>query len=308
MFTSSGPMEILSHSIAEFVRQIPSIREGSEEGVHRSRVAIRRMRESLALVRDDYDADALTAVEQQLASAFRALGRTRDADVAQALVQGVERRFPLAPSVIGHLRASLAATQVTTRRKLIKKVESLELDRIDRTLRRARRPRHLRNGRQWRTVLRDHVIGRAIDVQHSLERVGGVYFPNRAHAARVTIKQLRYAVELAGATGAWQPRRGLKPLRRAQESLGDAHDHELLIARVDDLVVDGAELNPREVSGMQQFLRGAAAARHATFLATRGGVADICAVCRAWPEHGHRRIAMLAAGLTLPALLLLRRR
>jgi CHAD domain-containing protein len=222
----------------------------------------------------------------------------------------VESRFPLAPSVTGHLRASLAASQLTARRKLIKKVETLELEAIDRALQRARGPRHLlHRDRHWRTALRNHVIGRAADVQRSLQHAGGVYFPNRAHAARVTIKQLRYAVELAAATGAWQVPSDLKALRRAQESLGDAHDYEVLLARVDDLLVAGVELNPREVTGLQQYLRGAAVARHARFLATRAGVAEICAACRAWPlSDRRRRGALLAAGLAVPTLLLLHRR
>jgi hypothetical protein len=63
MSAGHAPAVLLSQSLDEFLGQIPSIRDGSEDGVHRSRVAIRRMRESLALARDEYDPAALADVK-----------------------------------------------------------------------------------------------------------------------------------------------------------------------------------------------------------------------------------------------------
>ena len=51
----------------------------------------------------------------------------------------------------------------------------------------------------------------------------GVYLPKRAHRVRVETKKLRYVLELVGSA---ESAAMVKRLRRAQEVLGQLHDHQ----------------------------------------------------------------------------------
>lgn len=55
MFGGHGPVALLDDSIDTLIQQLANIKEGTEEGFHQGRVAIRRIREALAVARDDYD-------------------------------------------------------------------------------------------------------------------------------------------------------------------------------------------------------------------------------------------------------------
>jgi CHAD domain-containing protein len=100
MFHTTGPSTLLVDRMRDFQGQLPAVFDGSEDAIHDARVALRRVSEALSLVRDDYDEHALAAIEARLSKAVRALGRVRDADCSQRLVQEVERRFPFAAATL----------------------------------------------------------------------------------------------------------------------------------------------------------------------------------------------------------------
>lgn len=99
------------------------MRDGDEFAIHQTRVAIRRLRELLSLLRSDYDEDELAGLERRLSVAFDALGRVRDADTGQRLVEYVEARLPSAPITLSRLRAATGRRQLTERRRAIKALE-----------------------------------------------------------------------------------------------------------------------------------------------------------------------------------------
>src|SRR5688572_23409075 len=189
MFRTHAPSLVLSESLNELSRYVPGVIDGSEEAIHQARVSMRRVREAISLARADFVEDQLGAIEERLAHARRALSRARDADVALRLVQKAEARFALAPHVLGHLRAAVTAAQMKARRKAVKKIEGLDLASLPQQFARARRDGFLRfAGRTaWRVALRQQMESRAADVRAAINRAGGVYFPNRVHAARVAI-------------------------------------------------------------------------------------------------------------------------
>ena len=305
MFDRVGPTALLSHSLQDLMHEIPGLRDGDERAIHQSRVAIRRMREAAALAQADYDEDEFAALESRLVKAFKALGRARDADTSHRLVQDVESRFPMAAATLGQLRASVGRTRLVSRRRLIKKLESLEVETLPAQLDRARLARRrLSLGRpSWQGTLRSHIVHRARDLRHAIERAGGVYFRRRSHDARIAIKQLRYALEL-GLDSRVQPRMpGLRPLRKTQDALGQAHDREVLLERLRNLETEGVSVRRDEVLALEQFVQGEISALHQKYLAARPQLLDVCAACESPRGQRPMHLGAVAAAVAIPVLL-----
>jgi len=306
MLGAHSPVVLFRDSIDSLLGQLPAIREGTEEGFHQGRVAIRRVRETLPIVRGHYDDKMLVSIETRLRKAARVLGRARDADVAQQLIQHVESRFLSASSTTRVLSASVAAEQVAARRRAIKRLESLELPAVGDELRRTRHPFRWRpSATGWRTALRNHIVRRAGDVRSAIDHAGGVYFPNRAHSVRVAIKRLRYALELARATRTWRIPRANRTLKSAQGALGEAHDRELLIKRIGEMA--DASSSAAEAAALRQFLQAETHTFHAAYLRCRPGVLAVCQACEreARPKTAAKRSVLLASA-AVPAMLMLR--
>ena len=161
---------------------------------------------------------------------------------------------------------------------------------------------------RWKPALRHQVASRAEAVRAAVNHATGVYLPNRAHAARIAIKRLRYTLELAGETGAWRGPGALRALNKAQKALGEAHDREVLVDRLNALITAGAELPRGEIDALTHFMRSEALAWHGKYLGHRDGILAICAEC---PGESSRRLlasrALLVAAAGVPSLLLLRR-
>jgi CHAD domain-containing protein len=91
--------------------------------------------------------------------------------------------------------------------------------------------------RVWKRQTRMRIAARAATAIAAVDRSDAVYLPNRAHTARIALKKLRYAVEIAATTGLWPEPTPLKELRRAQASLGEVHDRQVLLDRLKGLHV-----------------------------------------------------------------------
>jgi CHAD domain-containing protein len=194
---------------------------------------------------------------------------------------------------------------------MIKKLEALDVHliplQLERTL--GASARRFRGNFAWRGLLKNHVARRAEDVRQAVAHAGGVYFPNRSHSARIAVKHLRYAIELADASGTWHLQRPRRPLRKAQDALGEAHDREVLLQRLHGLSNEGVEVSPSETSALDRFLRGEIQSLHERYLVARPAILDICAACEMAPRTlllGTRTVT--AAAIAVPAMLLLRRR
>ena len=234
MLGTHSPNSVLRDQFSKLASYLPEIREGHDEAIHDARVATRRIREMLPLVRD-LNGVGLSGAAEAVQRAARALGRARDADVMHDLLSRVEDRVPSALPVIAALRRGAAGARQDARRRVIKEFEALDLAKLQRRVNGLQRwdPFTLPLARRhWRESLHQHIAGRAVELRQSMQRAGGVYFPNRSHATRLAIKKLRYALELAYATRGWEIPRAMRRLRKAQDALGQAHDRHVLRTRL----------------------------------------------------------------------------
>lgn len=310
MFGTRAPIAVLREQFVTLSNHLPGVRDGCDQAIHDARVAARRIRETLVLARGSFEEDEFSDLRKKVRRVGRALGDARDADVLHHALTGLEARFPMAIAATSRLRATVAYEQQAARRRMIKKLETLDVPAIPQRVTRIRRRERFtwhRGGVGWRQTLRDLVGAHAEALRASMQHAAGVYFPNRSHAVRVEVKKLRYALEAAAATGVWHAPRAIRRLKRAQESLGAAHDRQMLIDRLGLLSMAEAGADDEQRDAVVQFLRAEVLSLHRAYLDLRPELVSICHACDRFA--GRRRLAgaLIAAGVALPSALLLRR-
>ena len=276
------PNSILRSRFQELSSLLPAVRDADVDAVHDARVVSRRLRELLPIAGagDSASADA----SARLRKAGRVMGEVRELDVLYSLLDDLDGRATFAVEALTHTREGVRKAQATARRRMVKELERLELDTLEAQLRATSSwpslSATLRFRPRWRTRLRGRVNQRATALGDALKRLSGVYMPNRSHTARVAVKKLRYTVEIAEDTGLWQAPDSAKALRRAQATLGDIHDLQVLAYRTDHAASD--EGNRREWAWLRDLLRADIASLHRSFVERRERLETAAAVCARW--------------------------
>ena len=229
--STTPALPIVNNQVQTLLDQLPDIRRADEEGVHQARVAMRRLREALPPLTVTHP-DAANDLRKMARRVGGHLGRLRELDVMRVQLDALEGRAPGAAAAISAIRRTLRDAQSRRRRKVIKALEKLKVERLrpltpsDGRLLARVRPRA--SARAEHRLLREQIGDRARDVAAAVDRAGGVYFPNRLHRLRIAVKKLRYSVEVAEAMGLWRPPNLLRDLRRVQARLGALHDLQVL--------------------------------------------------------------------------------
>ncbi len=209
--------------------QIEGIRNGDADSIHDARVATRRIRAVLSVIDGDPRV-AYDAFEEQIHGLGRALGRVRDLDIIVELAD-LKSADAASPGVAS-LSHSIRLERQDARRKLIKLLESTPLHALI--------PAATRGVRLWWATKGDSgkklsqgLRTQSEQLNDAVSHATGVYFPNRVHQVRVHAKRLRYLAEVASHAAGWKTDREIKTLSRAQTLLGDLHDREVLMQRLD---------------------------------------------------------------------------
>jgi CHAD domain-containing protein len=242
---------------------LPALRDGRVDAVHDARVATRRLRAALGILEPGGDHSHLDEAAQLARRTARALGRVRDLDVALALLDDLERRAPSAAQAAAFCRQELVRDRTAARRRLVKKLDGLPLGRL---------PMLLRTGvPRLGHGLAVQARERADGVRRAVEHASGVYFPRRAHAARIEIKKLRYLIEFHDPSDT----AALKVLRKAQEILGDIQDRQVVQAMVASLR-DAQPSQQVDLAPLLSMLEAECVVLYDRFIERR---ADLLAVC-----------------------------
>jgi CHAD domain-containing protein len=264
---------------------VPAVRDGAVDAIHDARVATRRIRAALDLVSRHNPEPHLDEAAKMARRIARALGRVRDIDVSLDLLADLERRVPATAHAAALCRGHLLRQRTPARRALVRKVDSLRLDKLPSLL--AGRLPGLEH------VLAARARERAGDVIDAVHHASGVYFPKRAHAVRVSIKKLRYLLEFSAAP----PEDALRVLRKSQQILGDAQDRQVVFETVEELAetAPDAELEP-----LLAQVEAESALLYECFLKRRSELLDLCKSLAAEPSVSRPRVltgtvVMLAA-------------
>ena len=314
MTTISSAHSLLDRQFHVLLGYLPALRDATPDSVHDARVATRRLRETLRYFTDSHQRQA-EHMKKAIRETGRRLGEVRDLDVMEALLERQAHRSPGAIQAVSLARLGVAERQQAARRRMVKALERLELERLSDTLPRGSTwtrclGRVLPSG--WPAFFRGRIGEQGARLRRAVRHAGGVYFPKRAHDVRISAKKLRYSVELAQLTGVWKPRHLISDLRDVQDTLGNLHDAQVLLDELDRLGADGAA-PAGEIALLEQALRDDIAERHAEYLAQRDRLSAICDACdrfagissdaKRWSAV--TRPLMVASAVAVPAGLLL---
>jgi CHAD domain-containing protein len=298
------PMTLLREQVATLESYLSAVRDGDPEGVHQARVATRRIRELLPLTAEGRGSDTADALADEFRSVGRSLGDVRDADVQIALLRSLETHIPGAAPTLVLLRQRQERRRLALLRGLIKAFERMDIDRLLESVQHGviRAMRHTASG--WDRRLRLAIADRAAATRDAIVHATGVYFPKRAHKARIAVKKFRYATEIAAATGLWNAHETIRELKKGQDLLGRVHDRQELLdflPKIDDTYPEASHREQLEL--VAQVVEAEAHELHGRYLSRRPRLLDAAvaaerAVARPralfWPAAG-----LLAATSTL---------
>ena len=237
MPSSVTPTTLLLRQIEKFQELLPAVRDGGSTAIHDARVATRRMRELVPLVVGGLMPSDTERLDRTLRKATRRLGRARDMEVMLETLADLEPAAPTAAGEIGRLRLEWHEKRDRLVRRAIKSLERMDIETTLHELPWMLAPnkpalfglrRHASAAPRWEATLVAQLRERAGDAAEAIGRAGGVAFANRLHRARVSLKKLRYSMEIATATGQGNFEQELRLLGKAQDLLGRLHDHDAL--------------------------------------------------------------------------------
>jgi CHAD domain-containing protein len=262
-------MEFAVGNLAVLRHHWKGVLDGDVESIHQARIATRRIRAALRIVAEP-GSDAM-----KLSKALgRALGPVRELDVTYGLLADLDRRVPAAGSAIAALRLEIDQRQQRARRRLIKKLDRVELKPLAR-LNRAHPLQTLRFWKDWRDDLRAEIASRTGALQSAIDVAPAVYMPKRLHQVRIALKKLRYALEVGVAAGLPIAPGSMRQAGKLQDLLGRLHDSQVVGEIIDRLKPSAEDLG-REVRVLDAVVAAECAAVYTKYLGRRDRLRAIC--------------------------------
>lgn len=305
------PSQLVRRHFDDVLTHLEGAFDGDAESVHQARIATRRLREVFPLLDNTHVERAASAVR----AAGRELGRVRELDVVGNLLLAMSDRLPDTASTHLHrLRQAVRQRQRDSRRRMVKRIERLDLpalrDAFAEDNGRSRLGKWMprisgRVSSSWSEPVWARIVTRSQEAAAAAERTPAIYFPNRVHKARIAIKKLRYAVEIAAETDLWRPDQIFKDLRKLQGILGDIHDLQVVgDFAAQPFPADGGPST--DWSAINEFVESEIVRHYAEYSRRRRWIAPLAAACARAASQRRWRIArpVLAASMFTAPLVL----
>jgi CHAD domain-containing protein len=252
--------DLLRKRLERFTRTLQGVEAGDVRAVHRARVASRRLREVLPVLR--LGADATQKLGRRLRKVTVRLGVVREFDVLLAVLDELAASGRYQPEAIELVRTNIAKDRGQVRARLLAKVPMHELGRLatrlDKTVKELKLSDAGKGGAggtpwrppSWRWAVDARTAHRAAALAVAVTDAGAIYLPERLHAVRIAVKKLRYALELSADVARLRSTPDLTQLRRLQAVLGRLHDLQMLI---DGARQAQASLTPPDITVWRQL-------------------------------------------------------
>ncbi|HUE86569.1 MAG TPA: CHAD domain-containing protein [Vicinamibacterales bacterium] len=272
-------LTLLKQRLTALLDAMPAAQAGDTRSVHQARVATRRLREALPVVRASFNEQALGRAERQVRKMTRALGPVRELDVALAHLDELAARNVVSGRALSRLRQAIARERFERRRELLAAITPGKMERLRQRLGRAGegdaapQPAAAVDEAQAQTVRRAGRLAPAV------ERAGGLYLPDRLHAVRIATKKLRYALEIQRELKRSKSTARVRQLKRLQDLLGRMHDFEILIDRTRQVQADIAGHDRKltlELDTIIRTLEAECRKDHATYMRRRSSILKLC--------------------------------
>jgi CHAD domain-containing protein len=294
MPVSSTRSELLKRRLDQFTRVLTAVEQGDVRGLHRARVASRRLRELLPMLQ--LDADKTKKFSRRLKKVTTRLGTVRELDVLLLLIDELHVSRRARSSSLGRVGITIAKDRDDVRKRLSARLPiagmrklALKLDRVADELQLAEASSSKIAARIWRSAVEAQVASRAVRLAATMADAGAMYLPERLHTVRIAMKKLRYALELSNELAGAKKDANLTALKRGQDLLGNMHDRQVLIERVRQVQ---ASLTPpnltvwRDLDALVTSLEDDCRLLHARYMRSRDRLTAATDALSAKPDRG----------------------
>jgi CHAD domain-containing protein len=223
-------------SVARLLLQLPAARLGTDpEGVHRARVACRRMRSDLKTFQPLLDAEWAVHLGAELRWLIDELGAVRDSDILATKLRDLVARHPeIDDDAARRVLQQVGLERGRDRRRLLRHLgDERAMQLFDHLVAAAAEPATVaRADRPAREVMPKLVRKRWKRLDRAIERLGRHPEPSELHAVRILAKRLRYATEAVAPAAGKQARKFAEDAARIQDALGELNDATIVGARL----------------------------------------------------------------------------
>lgn len=277
MSRRSTPDRLIAPSRAALAAAAPAALAGDATGVHQARVASRRLREVVPVLAADPTLER--AARRAIRTITRALGPVRELDVSRQWYASIAPATPLGAGARAALERALVTARAAAMRAAVRALTPARLQAVWTSLdvlaasAGPSRPEIV-------AVVGGRIARRAAGLEAAVATLGTLYSAERLHAVRIAVKQLRYALEVAGELRTRATAADRRALRAAQDLLGQAHDlHVLggLVRRAGARVVSRSRTAARDLRRLSRDIESRCRALHGTFLGQRHQLAALAA-------------------------------
>jgi CHAD domain-containing protein len=239
---------LLRRRLRAFARALPEARSGDPAGVHKARVASRRMREALPVVLADVPARKMKRAVRDFRRVTRALGPVRELDVTLGVLREAGAADPDAAASLRIVARVIETERDQRRQEMLGRLERVDAERVAaRVVSLAEPASHVGPALAEpvsRAVLAVRIVRRVRELEQADAAVGALYSPEPLHRVRIATKKLRYAMELAHELRQLPSRKAVRLLERMQDTLGRMHDLQVLLDRLAVVQADSPEWTP----------------------------------------------------------------
>ena len=254
--------------------------------MHRARVGSRRLREVLVPMREVLPAHAAEQARDEVRRVTRALGPVRELDVAIALFDELADAQGLAPAARLAVRRAMVRARDAAQRRLRAALPPRRQERLAAALAALTGPDPVDAFARLTAAVDRRAARRGRKVRLALDGAGALYVPERLHQVRIAVKQLRYALEVAGHARRSRATARVTQLRVIQDLLGRAHDLHVLADRVRHVqlrLIRTSRTTAAELERLVAALDEACRTEHAAFMSRRAGLVTLCDAVAAPP-------------------------
>ncbi|MGE0360636.1 MAG: CHAD domain-containing protein [Vicinamibacterales bacterium] len=273
---------LLAPRIAALLDTLPAALDGEVEAVHRARVSSRRLRELLPPLGHVVAHDVADAARAEVRRVTRALGPVRELDVSIGLFDELAAAHALGAPARLAVRRTLTRDRDAALGRLRTAMSPRRRGRLARALAALQAAEAAAAAGAAGALLAAvdaRAVRRAERVRTALHRAGAMYVPERLHQIRIAVKQLRYALEVAGAARRSRATARVTQLRTVQDLLGHAHDLHVLADRIRDVQTHVVRTSRTTVAALDAFVAHvdeACRADHAAFMSRRAALLALC--------------------------------
>ena len=216
----------------------PDFVNGRATGLHKTRVASRRIREAMPVISVCAPPSRVKKLNKKMRALTRYLGPIRELDVELDILEDASKTDGVPGRAIEMVRREIAARRQALRQELTENAPVGDVKKLIKKLERLGKREEGKGKKeadyeaQWRSALAARLMRRAKSLRDALDQAGPLYAPERIHDVRISTKKLRYALEIAKDAGVTGASVLVRTLKKQQDRLGRLHDLQSLLKHV----------------------------------------------------------------------------